>query len=232
MEKGTKVCKYCKTEIPKDAKVCPNCRKKQGGIGKWIVIAVIVVVLIAAMSGGSEDKNKNPQKVGEDKVTTSDTNNTVDASNTTDTKSAADTDAASSDKETETEEVSNVFQVGDVVETRDFKITFVSAGVYESDNEFLQPKDGYEYWQFEFKFENISDTDQSVSSMLNWECYADNSKADQTWIGDDNGLDASLSAGRETQGTVYFEIPKDAQKVELEYDINFWQSNKIIFVGK
>ena len=58
MEKGTKVCKYCKTEIPKDAKVCPNCRKKQGGIGKWIVIAVIVVALIAAISGSKEDKPK------------------------------------------------------------------------------------------------------------------------------------------------------------------------------
>ena len=27
----TKLCKHCKTEIPYDAKVCPNCRKKQKG---------------------------------------------------------------------------------------------------------------------------------------------------------------------------------------------------------
>ena len=53
-EKETKVCKYCKSEIPKKAKVCPNCRKKQGGIGKWIVIAVIVIIVIAAISGGGE----------------------------------------------------------------------------------------------------------------------------------------------------------------------------------
>lgn len=227
MENETKLCKHCKSEIPKGAKVCPNCRKKQGGIGKWIVIVVVVVIVIAALSGGGENKDKNPQKVGENQASVTPT-----ANDTADSKNTADKDTASDEKGTETEEVSNVFQVGDIVETKDFKITFVSAGIYESDNEFLQPKDGYEYWQFEFKFENISDTDQSVSSMLNWECYADNSKVDQTWIGDDNGLDASLSAGRETQGTVYFEIPKDAQKVELEYDINFWQNDKIIFVGK
>ena len=75
-EKETKVCKYCKSEIPKKAKVCPNCRKKQGGIGKWIVIAVIVIIVIAAISGGGDDKDKNPQKVSQtpsdDKQTSSD----------------------------------------------------------------------------------------------------------------------------------------------------------------
>lgn len=223
MENETKLCKHCKSEIPKGAKVCPNCRKKQGGIGKWIVIAVVAIVLIAAVSGGGDNKDKNPQKVGET------TTGTASAKEET---SGNDADNTSDTKQQETEEVSNVFQIGDVVETENFKITFVSAGAYESDNEFLQPKDGCEYWQFEFRFENISDTDQTVSSMMDWECYADNAKADQTWIGDDNGLDATLSAGRETQGTIYFEVPKDVQSVELEYDINFWQSDKIVFVGK
>lgn len=223
MENETKLCKHCKSEIPKGAKVCPNCRKKQGGIGKWIVIAVVVIILIAAVSGGGDNKDKNPQKVGE---------TTTGTASAKEEAGANDADNTSDAKQQETEEVSNVFQVGDVVETENFKITFVSAGAYESDNEFLQPKDGYEYWQFEFRFENISDTDQAVSSMMDWECYADNAKADQTWIGDDNGLDATLSAGRETQGTIYFEVPKDVQSVELEYDINFWQSDKIVFVGK
>lgn len=223
MENETKLCKHCKSEIPKGAKVCPNCRKKQGGIGKWIVIAVVAIVLIAAVSGGGDNKDKNPQKVGET------TTGTASAKEET---SGNDADNTSDTKQQETEEVSNVFQIGDVVETENFKITFVSAGAYESDNEFLQPKDGCEYWQFEFRFENISDTDQAVSSMMDWECYADNAKADQTWIGDDNGLDATLSAGRETQETIYFEVPKDVQSVELEYDINFWQSDKIVFVGK
>ena len=27
----TKICKHCQSEIPKKAKICPNCRKKQGG---------------------------------------------------------------------------------------------------------------------------------------------------------------------------------------------------------
>lgn len=204
-----KTCKYCMTQIPKKAKICPNCKKKQSHTVRWVVLGILVFLILVSLFGGGNsettNKDKNPQKV--DEVKTS--------------------------KEEQTEkEVSNVFNVGDVVETENMRITFISAKEYESDNQFLQPKDGYTYWEFSFKFENISDHDQSVSSMLNWECYADNSKCDQSWIGDDNGLDATLSKGRETQGTVMFEVPKDANSIELEYDVNFWKEDKIIFVGK
>lgn len=64
---GTKKCKHCKTEIPKDSKICPNCKKKQGGVLKWIVIAIVVLAVIgAAVGGGNQDKNasdKKPDKV-------------------------------------------------------------------------------------------------------------------------------------------------------------------------
>ena len=32
---ATKFCKHCRFVIPKDAKVCPKCKKKQEGPGKW-----------------------------------------------------------------------------------------------------------------------------------------------------------------------------------------------------
>ena len=206
-EGETKICKHCQSEIPKKAKVCPNWRKKQGGKLKWILIAIIVVAIIGAAMGGNDNEN-DVKKVSE---TTSETK----------TKT-----------ETKAEEKSNIFNVGDVVETKNFKITYESASPYTNDNEFLQPKDGYEYWEFKFKFENISDTDQTVSTMMDWECYADNNKVDQQWIGDNNGLDASLSAGRSAEGTVYFEVPQNAQKLELEYDISYWGNDKIIFIAK
>ena len=205
MEEQKKLCKYCKTEIPKNAKICPNCKKKQGGLAKWIAILVIVVIIIIAIASG-DDKDSNPQKVGENDETTS----SVDT------------------EETE----NNVFHVGDIVETENMRITYISSELYQSDNEFITPKDGYVFWKFEFKFENISSTDQSISTMLNWTCYADNAKADQTWVTEDNGLDATLSPNRETQGTIYFEVPENAENIELEYDIDFYKNNKIIFVAK
>ena len=205
-KKETKLCKYCQTEIPKKAKVCPNCKRRQGGIGcLGVVLLVLGVFIFIGSFGASMSKDKNPEKVGE---------------------------VGTELSETGTQTIDNTFNVGDVVETDNFRITYESAGEYTNSNEFLQPKDGYVYWEFKFKFENISNTDQTVSTMMDWECYADNSKADQTWIVDDNGLDGKLSAGREAEGAVYFEVPEDAESIELEYDINFWQSDKIIFIGK
>lgn len=211
-EGETKICKHCQSTIPKKAKVCPNCRKKQGGKLKWIIIAVIVLAIIGVAMGGNDDK--------------------ADVKKVSKSTSDSSADATSTKEDTTTEEKSNIFNVGDVAETKDLKITYESAAPYTSDNEFLQPKEGCTYWEFKFKFENISDTDQTVSSMMDWECYADNNKVDQQWIGDNNGLDATLSAGRSTEGTVYFEVPSDAQKLELEYDINYWGNDKIIFVAK
>ena len=52
---GMKVCKYCQSEIPKKAKVCPQCRKKQGGgIVKWIVIILAVFFIVSSVIGGDE----------------------------------------------------------------------------------------------------------------------------------------------------------------------------------
>lgn len=59
-KEGTKLCKYCKTEISAAAKICPNCHKKQGMSGCLIVVIVfIVLVIIGAMAGGnSKEENK------------------------------------------------------------------------------------------------------------------------------------------------------------------------------
>lgn len=213
-ENVTKLCKYCKTEIPKSAKVCPNCRKKQGGIGKWIAIAVVVIIIIAALGSGGESESE----VAND--SSAQTSGQVE-----------NTPATSEAPETETqEEVSNVFEVGDIVELDQVKISYLSAEEYVSDNEFMQPKEGNTYYKIEFEVENIGDTDALVSSW-DWECYADGYSAEQAYF-DEESLDATLSSGKKTRGYIFYEVPADAEEVTLEYETNFWTEDKIIFVVK
>lgn len=224
VQNETKLCKHCKTEIPKGAKVCPNCRKKQGGIGKWIAIAVVVIVIIAALtSGGDSDSqtanDSSPKKTGQ----VENTNATVETEQAEDKTSATETEAQ--------EEVSNVFVVGDVVETSDLRISYISASEWSSDNEFITPNEGNVYYRMEFEFENIGDSDQYVSSMGEWDCYADGYAADQSWCGDDD-INATIAPGKKAKGAVYFEVPADAQEIELNYEVNFWTEDKIVFVVK
>ena len=56
------MCKHCKAEIPKTAKVCPNCNKKQGGVIKWVIIAVVAIVIIAAIAGGGDNNSNQSQQ--------------------------------------------------------------------------------------------------------------------------------------------------------------------------
>ena len=66
-KEGTKLCKYCKSEIPAGAKICPNCRKKQGKSGCLIAVIAVVVILVLvgiASGGGSDDKTSSSSSQG------------------------------------------------------------------------------------------------------------------------------------------------------------------------
>lgn len=73
--KETKLCKHCQTEIPKKAKVCPNCRKKQSGIVKWIVIAVVIFIIIGMVSGGNGDSDSKQASTSNSISNTNQSNN-------------------------------------------------------------------------------------------------------------------------------------------------------------
>lgn len=95
-----KICKYCKTEIPFDAKVCPQCRKKQGGNGCLVAIGVVVAIGVLgscfAGGGSSTETTAAPTKAAS-AVATSET--TAEA--TTVAESVAETTAPEANVPTE-----------------------------------------------------------------------------------------------------------------------------------
>lgn len=63
---ATKICKHCATEIPYGAKICPNCRKKQGGGCLPIILGVIGVIVIFGVigsMGGSKSSDSSSSAV-------------------------------------------------------------------------------------------------------------------------------------------------------------------------
>lgn len=144
---------------------------------------------------------------------------------------AADQNAASeAESEPEPEpapEVKSVYRVGDTLDDGGVQIVYAASGEYAEENEFLQPEEGFKYIYLKLAFINTSKSDKSIS-MYSFDCYADGYAAEM-YYGGDEGLSATLSAGRSTMGYIYFKIPVDATEIEIEYTPNFFSSDKITF---
>lgn len=189
--KDTKLCKHCQTEISKKAKVCPNCRKKQGGGCLGFIIAIIILfVVLPTFIGGEEKEQKKQETLSKDYV------------------------------------------VGDTVSFDNVSIKYISADKYTTENEFLQPQEGTEYYRIEFEFENTGTDSWTISSMTNWNCYADGYSVKQCWINNDDDLSGTMSAGKKIKGALYFEIPVNAEEIVLEYKNNIWLDDILRFIVK
>ena len=223
MQTKTKRCKYCRTEIPFDAKVCPQCRRKQKkGIGKWIILGIAGLVVLSAIFGGGK---KNESSSGSAKTQT-------------EVKAPQETEKMQPDEQTALQEVEQqttpeaeagkTYHVGDAVQAGNLKIVYMASGTYQEDNEFLQPEEGNKYVFLKFAFENTSTTSDCSVSVFSFDCFADGYAA-QAYYGGEDGLSATLSAGRTTTGAIYFEVPNDAQTIEVEYEENVLTDKKILF---
>lgn len=203
----TKVCKHCKEEIDAKAKVCPHCRKKQGGKLKWVIIIIIVLAVLGmAMGGGDDDSSSTDSQ----------------------TKSTTATTAAKKEtaKKEETKEKDSV-KVGESFENDGLKVTAKKAEFGYDGGEYFTAKDGYEYVAVDFTCENIAEKGDKYVSVSDCECYADNSACEQQYIGNSDFVNTNLSPGKNVSFTAYYEVPKDAKKVILEYRASFWTDKKV-----
>lgn len=119
-------------------------------------------------------------------------------------------------------------KVGDVLKTSNLEITYNKSGEYTGYSQYFAPADGNKIIYIDLGAKNIGETDAYIS-YFDFNCYADD-VAVEAYYGEDDGISATLSAGRSTSGKVYFEVPKDAEKIEIEYETDFWDDQKAIFV--
>lgn len=210
MDNKQTICKACGAEVSTASAKCPACGAKirKPIFKKWWFWAILVIVCIVIATSGNDTGDSNVPN-GDGNISASD-NGTTEENKTT-------------------EATKDVYYVGDTVMDGNTKIVFMSSGVYTEENQFLEAGEGKEYIFLQFAFENTSDkTDTSISSF-SFECYADGYAVDQYYGGEDT-LSATLSAGRATTGYIYFEVPTDAQVIEVEYETNIFTDKKIKFI--
>ena len=214
MSKKLTTCKACGQEIAKSAETCPHCgaKNKKPIFKKWWFWAIIVVLIIAIGTSGNDTDSGNTS------------NNTT---NPNQNISSNDTNSTTDNKPKEPAKTE--YYVGDTIEDGNTKIVFMSSGDYVEENEFMQPEEGKKYIFLQFAFENISKTTDTSISFYSCECYADGYAAEMYYGGNDD-LSATLSAGRATTGYIYFEVPADAEVIEIEYETNVFTEKKIKFI--
>ena len=84
------------------------------------------------------------------------------------------------------------------------------------------------YIRADFTFENTGNTDIYVSTG-DFDCYADDVSCEQKYMMSDSDFTiGSISSGRQISFDVVFEVPVNAESIELEYSANIWTSEKVI----
>lgn len=183
-------CKSCGNEIASSAKACPKCGAKNFKPFYKKIWFWVLVVIIIAAIAGS-GSNK-PKLVSEDKPI-----------------------VTKEEKSNKTE----VFNIGDTIELDKFKIT-VNEVKTTNGSDFIKPQEGNEFLYVDATVENISDKEQTVSSVLMFKVVDKDGRAmKQTIVENANGqLDGTIGPGRKMTGEYVVEVPKDATGLELQFD--------------
>jgi len=197
-------------------------KKKKKRLIIFGVIAAVIVVIIIASSGGSssDDKNKVESVNGASQTQSADEKS--DDGKSDDSKSD---DNTASDNQ-------KITAGHAITVDNDLKISYLKCDTnFKKYNEYSAPSKGNKVVSATFKIENVSDTDQYISTI---DCYADDKKCDSFYgVEDyDDPFFNSISPGRSVEGTVYFEVPSNAKNVELEFENSVWTNDKVVFVIK
>lgn len=190
-------------------------KKKKGGCGTilWVILG------LALLGGWMENTDKK-----KDDTAQSQTEIHNDGFKTTMKKVETPTEAPTPTPASE-------ITVGSTFERDGLQITVNNADTnfqnYEDEYGYYTPSSGMKYVMASFTFTNTSKTDKYVS-IYDFDCYADNQTCEQKY-GLDNSdfINTNLSAGRTVSFNTYYEVPINANSIELEYTLNVWTDKKM-----
>ena len=126
-----------------------------------------------------------------------------------------------------------VFELGETAVFDDLKFTATELKVSHGEN-FFTPESGNVFVGVKFTIENISEEEQSVSSILLFEGYVDDVKCDYSLSAacdfNDGTIDGTIAPGKKLIGWYALEVPENYQTIELQVLSNWLANNPAKFV--
>lgn len=79
-----KKCRFCKSEMKKGSKVCPNCNKKQGvGILNIVMIVIVIAIVLSIIGSCSNNSKSSTSTTTDNSITTNEPAQSTPATATT-----------------------------------------------------------------------------------------------------------------------------------------------------
>ncbi|MFZ3074378.1 MAG: DUF4352 domain-containing protein [Minisyncoccales bacterium] len=197
----------------------PETLMNKHGVILPIVGVALLAVIMGSIAGSAVNQNSEPEKLNSQKNSTA---VTVDTS-----KSVAQTSNDTSNKEQQT----NIFAIGEAVKLSDYILTINSIATCVSDNEYLQPKEGYKYIAVDILQENNGSEPRDYNAYT-FTLQDNESYSYQMTFSDcksPNFGSGVLQPTMKTRGFITFEIPTKNQPDKLIFT-PYWLDNKQIIV--
>ena len=114
-------------------------------------------------------------------------------------------------------------------------LKFTATELKESDGEdFFTPGEGNVFVGIHFTIENVSNKEQSVSSLMMFEAYLNDVKCDYSvsaaCVFDEGTLDGSIAPGKKLVGWYSLEVPANWTTIELQVQNDILSDNPAKFV--
>lgn len=114
-------------------------------------------------------------------------------------------------------------------------LKFTATEIKESYGQtYFAPESGNVFVGVKFTIENVSNEDQSISSLLLFEAYVDDVKCSESFTAamafDSQMLDGTIAPGKKLVGWYPMEVPENWSSIELHVQSNWISSSSAKFV--
>lgn len=177
-------------------------KQKKSIFKRWWFWLIVIIIIGGFIGAGSNE----PTKV-----------------NSSNSSQNSQTQNSTSEDKTET------FKVGDTIKVKNYEITVNKVRVSDGDD-FAKPKDGNEFLYVDVTVKNISNEEQTVSSIAMFKVVdKDGRSFNQAITTDQNGqLDGTVGKGRKITGEYVVEVPKGQKGLELEFDSSLISGGQVV----
>lgn len=122
------------------------------------------------------------------------------------------------------------YGVGDTATAASYILTIESAGIATSNNMFIQPDEGYEYFEVVMTFENTTDSNLTISSLLDFDAYLDGfAISAEIFASDITSVDTiggTMAAGKKIRGALCYEVPVGWSELEILVSAGYGSDNE------